>query len=383
MPSLSDVPLRLRVQFSLAVGLAGLLLLAGFLAGSLWWSPADRFRWIVLAGLVQTYLLLITLTNLPANHRQSESILLAGLGYGNTLTLGRGQLMGMLAGFLAAPRPAGIYAWLPGCLYILAALPDFIDGYLARRFNQATRLGSILDLNVDSLGVLTTSLLAFAYGILPWWYLPIGLARYIFVAGIELRKRLGRPVHPLPFSYRRRGFASLSMGLMFVILFPPFQPPATWVGAAIFGLLFLGGFLVDWGYVSGGLPADFSNRFARWKELLLKDVPVALRVSMILLGLPTLTRHLADPDLVWLAVAESLALAGLLLGILPRVSAIFAVILVGFTQTIAPLDGLQLLSIPVLIGLIVLGGGRWSLFPIDEKLVYRQTGEQVGGEAGR
>ena len=106
-----------------------------------------------------------------------------GLGYSATRFA-----LGLLAGFVFLPQPSGGLAWLPALLYTLAIMADYLDGYFARLTHHATVLGEILDIEFDALGILMATSLAVHYGQLPWWYLPIGLSRYLFLFGIWWRR---------------------------------------------------------------------------------------------------------------------------------------------------------------------------------------------------
>lgn len=372
---------KLRIRWGIFAGIVGLLLLSGYqLAKSLWYQPVVPFRWAVLSGLAYAYLLVGLWRNLPENHRPDETEIIPTFGWGNILSLVRGVLMMALVGFLFQPRPgAGINdwrTWIPGLIYTLAALPDYFDGYLARITNHVTKLGEWLDMTLDSVGVLTASLLAVLYGTIPWWYLPIGLARYLFLAGLWFRERRGLPVYEMPYSARRRGFAALKMGFIFVILLPPFMPPGTHLAAAAFGLPFALGFLWDWGYVSGIIPLDAGNRYPRLKNFILRWLPLFPRGLAVALILPSLARHLQTPALQWLAYLEIIVTILIGGGVWPRVAAISAVILIGVNQYFAPLTIDQFTLIVAYISLIFLGSGVFSLWPFEERLIYHRIGDR-------
>ncbi len=367
---------RLRVRWLAAAVVSALALLLAYRPAQTWWPAPYPLRWLALTALSLAYFLYILWANLSHNRRTPESDLLPALGWGNALTLLRALLMSGVVGLLIAPRPAGIHAWLPGLLYLAASLPDYIDGAIARLTQHATRLGEILDLTVDSVGVFTATFLAFQYGVIPWWYLPIGLARYWFVAGIWWRERRGKPVYDMPFSHRRRAFAALKMGFMFVMLFPLFGPPGTHLAAAAFGLPFAAAFLWDWWLVAGVVKPETGIPFAPLKGLALQWGPVPLRGFAALLVIPQITAHLTHPDLHWLALAEIGATAFLALGLLPRVTAIAAILLLGINQNLAPLTLAQSALAFVYIWQIFLGGGRGSLWPVEDWLVLNRIGER-------
>ena len=137
-----------------------------------WWQPPNPLRWLLVSGLVLSYLLWVLWNGLADNHREGESILLTTFGPGNLLSIGRGYIIALFCGFLYSPWPDdGWTAWLPGLLYTLAALPDFADGIAARLSNHVTKLGETLDMSIDSIGMLGVTLLSVQYGQAPWPYL--------------------------------------------------------------------------------------------------------------------------------------------------------------------------------------------------------------------
>lgn len=48
---------------------------------------------------------------------------------------------------------------------------DWIDGYIARRFNQTSRLGRILDPMADRLALISVAVTLVIAGVVEWWYL--------------------------------------------------------------------------------------------------------------------------------------------------------------------------------------------------------------------
>ena len=62
-------------------------------------------------------------------------------------------------------------------LFFSAVFSDFLDGYLARRWNLVSRLGSILDPIVDKVFVVTTVFYFFMTNAVPLWFLVLILFR--------------------------------------------------------------------------------------------------------------------------------------------------------------------------------------------------------------
>lgn len=82
----------------------------------------------------------------------------------------------------------------------LAGISDYLDGKIARKWNQISRVGQILDPLADRLYILATLIGLLIRGIIPWWLVAILVGRDI-VMGIVLaviKKRTGLtglPVH--------------------------------------------------------------------------------------------------------------------------------------------------------------------------------------------
>lgn len=66
-----------------------------------------------------------------------------------------------------------------------AGISDFLDGYLARRWNQVTTLGRVLDPTADRMLTIAVVLGLGVRGIVPWWLVGVLFARDI-VVGIAL-----------------------------------------------------------------------------------------------------------------------------------------------------------------------------------------------------
>lgn len=376
--------LRLR-WLSMAI-MAGLFLAVGFLILRQAWQLEPAWRWLIQACLPATYLLVILWLGLAQNHRPGEPVLLTELGAGNRLTLMRGMLMAALAGFLFLPLPPGWLAWLPGLLYTTAVTADLFDGYLARRSNQVTRLGEMLDMGLDGLGVLIGAILLVQYGKAPVFYLLVGLARYIFIAGIWLRRRMGKPVYDLAPSRTRRPFAGAQMGFIGVALFPFFTPLGTALVAACFALPFLVGFIIDWLTVSGAirdhakathpLPDQLMRFLTTWGALILR---LAVAVTLLWILIKILGSNPGFGSLtVSMLVMTFLGLSGgilMALGAAGRVAALAVLFSLGMLQHIATLGMVELLLIIAATAVFFLGSGTYSVWTPEKALISKRIGE--------
>lgn len=108
----------------------------------------------------------------------------------NLVTLGRLLLLIPTAYFLSQPGvDSRIYALV--CLTI-AAVSDFLDGYLARRLNQCTRLGLILDPISDKILAGILAVLLIIYRDFPIWLaaLIIGRDLLIMIGGLAVKSKI-------------------------------------------------------------------------------------------------------------------------------------------------------------------------------------------------
>jgi len=366
----------LKTKWWGAVVLGLILWLLFFVWLQNWWTSPYPWRWLLVSGLALWYLLGIFWRNLHENHPPDEKALLPTLGLGNLLSILRGFILVLFSGFLFSPWPdSGWRAWLPGTLYTLAVLPDFVDGIAARLTDHVTKLGETLDISIDSLGVLSVSLLSVQYGQVPWWYLLVGLARYLFIGGIWVRQRLNLPVRDLLFSVRRRGFAALAMGLFFVILYPIFKPPGTHIAAGVFASYILGGFLWDWLVTIGWLPTRPGEFYQQLESIFVWYVPMLLRfVLLVWLFISLVSAPLTQSRslLGWIEIITALCV---ILGIAGRVMAIVALVILGLYQLSGSLDVVQLGLISVYANLLFLGTGVFSLWPVEDRLIYHRLGD--------
>jgi cardiolipin synthase len=66
-------------------------------------------------------------------------------------------------------------------LFVLAAVSDGLDGYLAKRFNWISDLGRVLDPVADKLLLMTVFITAAWLDIAPWWLTAAAVARDVII----------------------------------------------------------------------------------------------------------------------------------------------------------------------------------------------------------
>ena len=103
-------------------------------------------------------------------------------------------------------------------------------------------LGEFLDIELDSITVLIGGVAVFISDKAAFPILLVGAARYLFIGGQWLLKKMGRPVYSLRPKPVRRAMAGAMMGFLAAAMFPIFYSPALKVVSYFFILPFLIGF---------------------------------------------------------------------------------------------------------------------------------------------
>lgn len=71
-------------------------------------------------------------------------------------------------------------------VFAVASVSDFVDGYIARHYNQVSNFGKFLDPLADKLLVIAAMAMYCEWGVFPAWALMIVLTREFAVTGLRL-----------------------------------------------------------------------------------------------------------------------------------------------------------------------------------------------------
>ena len=71
-------------------------------------------------------------------------------------------------------------------IFIIASLSDFLDGYIARHYNQVTDFGKFMDPIADKVLVISAMVMFVSWGRMPAWVLVIVIARELGVSALRL-----------------------------------------------------------------------------------------------------------------------------------------------------------------------------------------------------
>ncbi len=144
---------------------------------------------------------------------------------------------------------------------VVGGASDWLDGYLARRLQQFSPLGEILDPLIDRLYIAATLIGLALREFIPWWLVALLVARdLLLVALLPVLRRHGRVALPVTYVGKTGTFALL-WGFPLLLLggFP--FPVGTAIVAIGWAFALWGTFLYWWAgvrYVQTALSVDYA-----------------------------------------------------------------------------------------------------------------------------
>ena len=111
------------------------------------------------------------------------------------------------------------YRWIALAVFILASVTDFVDGYVARHYNQVSDFGKFLDPLADKLLVTACMLIFVEWGRMPAWAVMIVLTREFAVTGLRLVAVGNGRVIAAGWSGKVKTFSTM-VGLCLMMAFP-------------------------------------------------------------------------------------------------------------------------------------------------------------------
>lgn len=113
--------------------------------------------------------------------------LLETMNLPNIISLSRIPLVFLIVGCLYIPGTVG--AFLAFFLFVLGSVSDWLDGFLARKYNLVSDFGKLMDALTDKVFVVGTCVALLPTKVLPAWGIILVLiiiAREFFVTGLRL-----------------------------------------------------------------------------------------------------------------------------------------------------------------------------------------------------
>lgn len=123
---------------------------------------------------------------------------------------------------------ANVWMWLALGVFILASITDYIDGYIARKYQQVSDFGKFLDPLADKLLVLSAMAMLCQWDRLAAWALMTVLTREFAVTGLRLVAVGKGKVIAAGWSGKVKT-ASTMIGLCVLMAFPTFP----WLDRAV------------------------------------------------------------------------------------------------------------------------------------------------------
>ena len=137
----------------------------------------------------------------------------------------------MVLMYLSGGQP-NLWMWLGLAVFVIASLTDYVDGYIARKYQQVSDFGKFLDPLADKLLTLAAMCMFCQWGQMPAWALMIVLTREFAVTGLRLVAVGNGTVIAAGWSGKVKT-ASTMIGLCVLMAFPA----VGWLSWSVIGII--------------------------------------------------------------------------------------------------------------------------------------------------
>ena len=104
----------------------------------------------------------------------------------NKLTVVRMVLVPFFVASLLLSGSNESLKWVALVLFVVASLTDFLDGYIARKYNLITNFGKFMDPLADKILTISGMICLIELGRIPSWIVVIIVAREFIISGFRL-----------------------------------------------------------------------------------------------------------------------------------------------------------------------------------------------------
>jgi cardiolipin synthase len=176
----------------------------------------------------------------------------------NLITLGRILLVPVVVWAIASGA-----MWIAFVLFLAAGISDAVDGYLAKRFNMTTELGSYLDPLADKALLVSIYVTLGIAGAIPRWLVILVVSRDIMiVGGVILSWVVGSPLKMKPLLVSKLNtvaqivFACVVLGSLGFNTPVPMLELILMIIVAALTLLSVAAYVAEWVRHMGSAPAE-------------------------------------------------------------------------------------------------------------------------------
>ena len=104
----------------------------------------------------------------------------------NKLTILRVLMIPFFVLFMLMDITGAADKWIAVTIFIVASLTDFLDGYIARKYNLVSNFGKFMDPLADKLLVSAAMICLVEMGRLPAWVVIVIISREFIISGFRL-----------------------------------------------------------------------------------------------------------------------------------------------------------------------------------------------------
>ena len=104
----------------------------------------------------------------------------------NKLTILRVIMIPFFVLFMLTDLGGSASKWIALALFVIASMTDWLDGYLARKYNLVTNFGKFMDPLADKLLVSSAMICLVEMGRIPAWIVVVIISREFIISGFRL-----------------------------------------------------------------------------------------------------------------------------------------------------------------------------------------------------
>ncbi len=104
----------------------------------------------------------------------------------NKLTILRVLMIPFFVLFMLLDITGAADKWIAVAIFVIASLTDFLDGYIARKYNLVSNFGKFMDPLADKLLVSAAMICLVEMGRLPAWIVIVIISREFIISGFRL-----------------------------------------------------------------------------------------------------------------------------------------------------------------------------------------------------